>query len=85
MKRLRTWLPTCIVAVFGLTAAELQPGSARSLRLLPQDWTLWGAKASQQFLVLATFDDGLERDVTNKSTFQSPNQRLLLSIQPAGS
>jgi len=40
-----------------------------SVRLVPQDATLWGAKASQHFLVLGKFGDGLERDVTLQSRF----------------
>ena len=43
-------------------AAELQ-----SLRVVPQEITLWGKDASQRFLVLGGYSDGLERDVTGKS------------------
>ena len=41
----------------------------RSLRLVPDDVTLWGDKASQHFLVLARYADGLERDVTARARF----------------
>ena len=40
-----------------------------SVRLVPHQTTLWGARASQQFLVLANYADGLERDVTSQSLF----------------
>jgi len=40
-----------------------------SLQVVPQDVTLWGAEASQHFLVLAEYDDGLERDVTSQINF----------------
>src|SRR5438093_4985890 len=35
----------------------------RSIRRVPQNVTLWGAKATQRFLVLGKYADGLERDV----------------------
>ena len=40
-----------------------------SLRLVPNNPQIWGAEASQQFLLLARFTDGLERDVTEQSHF----------------
>lgn len=40
-----------------------------SLRLIPNNPQIWGAEASQQFLLLARFADGLERDVTEQSHF----------------
>ena len=59
-------------------AARFQPGQLApshetflSLRLLPEDPVLWGVKASQRFLVLARYADGLERDVTSKSRFST--------------
>src|SRR5262250_1233823 len=56
------------LAVTSLVAAAA-PQSVQSIRLIPQNRTLWGAKASQHFLVLATFKDGLERDITSDSKF----------------
>ena len=40
-----------------------------SLRLVPQDVTLWGIQASQRFLVIGKFADGMERDLTEESRF----------------
>jgi hypothetical protein len=40
-----------------------------SVRLLPGNPHLWGAEASQRFLLLARFADGLERDVTGQGRF----------------
>ena len=40
-----------------------------SVRLVPHNTTLWGAQATQRFLVLAKYVDGLERDVTSRSLF----------------
>jgi hypothetical protein len=41
----------------------------QSVRLVPENRTLWGANAAQHFLLLASFGDGLERDVTSESKF----------------
>ena len=40
-----------------------------SLRVIPEGATLWGAQASQHFLALAEYADGLERDVTTRAHF----------------
>ena len=68
----RRWTVLLVGAVLGLSSAS-QAGSAppqlRSLRLIPQERTLWGAKASQHFLVIGKYSDGLERDVTAESRF----------------
>ena len=48
-------------------AEETQP--VESLRLLPGNPQIWGAEASQQFLLLARFADGLERDVTDQARY----------------
>ncbi len=45
-----------------------------SLRLIPGSPHLWGAEASQQFLLLARYADGLERDVTGQGRFSLANQ-----------
>ena len=51
-------------ALAGQTDAELL-----SLRLAPDNAALWGAKASQQFLAIGKYSDGLERDVTSEVEF----------------
>ena len=61
------------VAVGLAHANEIKP---LSLRLTPEDMTLCGLKASQQFLVLATYDDGVERDVTRQSDFTITDSRV---------
>ena len=40
-----------------------------SLRLVPEKITLWGNDASQRFLVLGRYSDGIERDLTGKGRF----------------
>lgn len=47
-----------------------------SLRLAPENLTLWGAKASQRLLVLAKYADGMERDVTLGSRFSISDERV---------
>ena len=54
-----------------------------SIRLAPQEITLWGPKASQRFLVLAHYTDGLERDVTPQSRLSLSNQEVAAIKQPA--
>src|SRR5262249_35159372 len=60
-----------------------QPASPLSIRIIPKQATLWGGRASQRFVVLGTFPDGLERDVTSQSRFSISDLRLA-SIDPAG-
>ena len=43
--------------------------SPLSVRVEPRDVTLWGPRATQRFLVLGKFADGLERDLTSRSRF----------------
>ena len=75
----RRWAVLLVGAVLGLSSAS-QAGSApaklRSLRLVPQDRTLWGAKASQRFLVIGKYSDGLERDVTAESRFSLSDSKV---------
>ena len=53
-------------------------GGARllSIRLLPQDVTLNGVKATQRFLVLGRYADGLERDVSPQTNYSISDTRL---------
>ena len=63
---------------FVLTLAVLRPYAADekrdmtspvSIRIVPEKVTLWGAQASQHFIVLGQYADGLERDVTSIAHF----------------
>ena len=47
-----------------------------SLRVVPGDVVLSGADSSQRFLVLGTFGDGMERDLTALSSFSVSDSRL---------
>ena len=44
-----------------------------SLRIMPQESTLRGKQASQQFLVIGKFADNRERDLTSQSHFALSN------------
>lgn len=68
----RRWIAVTVVtglASFGALFAESPSTKVLSLRLAPENSTLWGTKASQRFLVFAEYSDGLERDVTSQSSF----------------
>ncbi len=41
-----------------------------AVRIVPEATTLWGADASQRFVVMGEYSDGLERDVTLESRFR---------------
>ena len=59
-------------------AAALPPDSqVISLRLVPQQPILWGAQASQRFLMLATYEDGLERDVSAESEWKLSSRQVV--------
>ena len=54
------------------------PSGARllSVRLLPEEVRLRGKGAAQQLLVVGTYADGLERDLTAKSRFSIADPAL---------
>ncbi len=56
--------------------AASHPPTLLALRLVPAEVSLWGQEASQRFLVVGTFADGLERDLTSSSRFQLSNSDL---------
>jgi len=68
-----------VLVVLSAQAGEEKPSEPTlvSLRLFPDSVTLTGAQASQQFVVLGSFADGLERDLT-------PTARLSLSDSKKG-
>ncbi len=66
------------VSSFPLFSGPVASHSAQliSLRLLPEEVVLWGAKATQRVLVLGRYSDGLDRDVTRKSHFSVSDTRV---------
>ena len=89
-----TGLILCWIRPSSLSIAQPKVGSTAkkttvsqpkllSVRLAPQDMTLWGAEASQRFLVVGKYADRLERDLTTQSQFSiSPGN--LARIEPSG-
>ncbi|NQU48353.1 MAG: DUF1553 domain-containing protein [Planctomycetes bacterium] len=49
----------------------------QSIRVVPSEVALGSIGATQQFVVLASFADGRERDVTNQSFFETSNIEVL--------
>ena len=65
-RRWGTWL--LILGAIGWSSpVAAAPSRLLSIRVVPEEVVLWGAKASQRILVLGKFGDGLERDVTAES------------------
>ena len=59
------------------TAGEAHSGARLlSARLLPEEVRLQGKGAAQQLLVIGTYDDGLERDLTEASRFSVADPTL---------
>ncbi len=73
-----------LVFAQGTTAQQPEKNdSILSLRLLPNRVMLSGTAASQQFVVLATTSDGLERDLTSQSSL-SVDRPSLVRVEPSG-
>jgi Protein of unknown function (DUF1553)/Protein of unknown function (DUF1549) len=53
-----------------------------SLRTAPAEATLKGARATQQFLAIATYSDGTERDVTAQAEWRLSNAALANLVSP---
>ena len=47
-----------------------------SIQLVPSEVDLWGRNASQRVLVIGRFADGMERDLTTRSSFTISNPKL---------
>ncbi len=54
-----------------------------SIQLAPSEVDLWGSNASQRFLVIGRFADGMERDLTARSSFTIANPKLA-EVSPHG-
>jgi len=59
------------------------PARLVSLRTLPAQASLKGARASQQFLAIATYADGSERDVTGEAEWRLSKPELAKFLSPA--
>ena len=66
-----------------LAASHASPPELLSVRLVPENVRLWSRNASQRFLVLGTYSDGLKRDITKESQFSISDSRVA-KVDPAG-
>ena len=69
----------------GLLATPLLASSGKllSLRILPQELTLWGAGASQRFVLLGLYADGIERDLTSEARFTVSDDGIAVFAGPS--
>lgn len=67
----------------GLAAPRVRASKLLSIQLAPAQVTLSGLDATQRFLVLGHFSDGLQRDITASSRFSLSNPRLA-TLDPQG-
>ncbi|HUS06631.1 MAG TPA: DUF1549 domain-containing protein [Bryobacteraceae bacterium] len=72
-----------LFAAFILANAAWPAANVVSLRTAPARAELKGARASQQFLAVAKYSDGTERDVTAVSEWHLSNAALAKFISPA--
>ena len=68
---------TAIAAtVFALECLAAEGPKLLSIRLAPEQVTLWGPQSAQHFLVLGKYSDGLERDITASARFALESTEL---------
>src|SRR6266567_9084689 len=65
-----------IFAIALFSAAASAGPRLVSLKTVPEEATLRYAGAAQQFLAIATYDDGTERDVTGEAEWRISNPAL---------
>ncbi len=83
----KIWRRAILLAALMGALSTLVEASAgpklRSLRIVPHDPTIRGANASQHFLVLGAYSDGVERDLTDQSAFSLTNSKVA-KVEPGG-
>src|SRR5260370_41906210 len=72
-----------IVAVVLFSTAAAAGPRLVSLKTAPAEVTLQYAGAAQQFLAIATYQDGTERDVTGEAEWRVSNPALAKFTDPA--
>ncbi len=65
----------CAMAAFEAPAPSHSP-TLLALRLVPEQAHLTGPEAAQRFVVMGTFADGLERDLTSDSRLRISDPEL---------
>ncbi|MBI3694948.1 MAG: DUF1549 domain-containing protein, partial [Acidobacteria bacterium] len=79
----RTWGCSAHLALLLIAGAAWAGPKPVSLKTVPADVTLRGARATQQFLAIATYADGTERDVTAEAEWRISNPALARFTGPA--
>ena len=72
-----------LVAFLFATSAALPAAGITGLRTVPSQATLAGAGATQQFLAVATYADGTERDVTAEAEWRVSKPEAAKFVAPA--
>ena len=67
---------------FQLAASHVAAPQLLSVRLVPEDMTLWGRNASRRFLVLGRYSDGLEREITAQSRLSLSDSEVAKVEEP---
>src|SRR5262245_42274967 len=79
-RRVRSFMPIALVCSCLLPHLTASTALARdtpvAVRIVPDRVTLRGARAAQRFVVMATFADGLEREVTSQGRYSLSDPRL---------
>jgi hypothetical protein len=75
-----------LIALFVATCVASPAVRIASLRTVPSESTLTGAASTQQFLAIASYSDGTERDVTAEAQWRlsDPNLAKFISVARIG-
>jgi hypothetical protein len=73
---MRTTKAASVVLVMTTLAWSAADRTLLSLRLVPSETTIQGAQASQRFLVIGKYADGVERDLTSQARFSLSNPQV---------
>src|SRR5207249_6473198 len=73
---MRTTKAASVVLVITTLAWPAADRTLLSLRLVPSETTIQGAQASQRFLVIGKYADGVERDLTSQARFSLSNPQV---------
>ena len=71
-----------LFALLALSASAWPAGKIVSLRMMPERAVLTGARATQQFVAIAKFTDGSERDVTAQAEWRIEKPALAKFLSP---
>src|SRR5437016_752397 len=73
---MRTTKAASVVLVMTTLAWSAADRTLLTLRLVPNETTIRGTQASQRFLVIGKYTDGVERDLTLQARFSISNPQV---------